>query len=237
VRRSAFEAVGGFDEALRVGEDVDLVWRLVAAGGTVRYQPAIEVAHGSRGTAVAWLRQRHQYGTSAAALAARHPGAVAPLTVSAWTTGAWALLGLGFPAAGLAVAAGSSAALVPKLSGLAHPWREAARLAGLGHLYGGRAIADALRRPWWPLALAAALVSRRARRAVLAAATLPLLVEWWQDRPAGLDPARWVAVRLADDVAYGAGVWAGCVRARSSAALAPDLSEWPGRRDAVEPGP
>jgi mycofactocin system glycosyltransferase len=236
VRRDALDAVDGFDEALRVGEDVDLVWRLVERGGTVRYQPGVEVAHGSRTSARAWLDQRRSYGRSAAALAARHERAVAPLTVSAWTAGAWALVGLGFPAAGLAVAAGSSAALGPKLRGLAHPWPEAGRLAGLGHLYGGRAVADAVRRAWWPLALAAAVVSRRARRAVLAAAVVPLLVEWVQDRPA-IDPARWVAVRLADDVAYGAGVWSGCLRAGSWAALAPDLSGWPGRRPAVEPTP
>jgi mycofactocin system glycosyltransferase len=235
VRRTAFEEVGGFDERLRYGEDVDLVWRLVEAGGTVRYEPRTSVAHGSRRTTRAWLRQRFAYGASAAPLAERHGSAVAPLAVSAWTAGAWALVGLGLPAAGVAVAAGSSAALVPKLRGLEHPWHETARLAGLGHLHGGRAIADAVRRPWWPIAAAAAVVSRRARRAVLAAATIPLLVEWWRERP-GLDPARWVAVRLADDVAYGAGVWAGCWRERSLGALLPDLSSWPGRADAVEPG-
>lgn len=32
VRRYAFDQVGGFDEALRVGEDVDLCWRLQLAG-------------------------------------------------------------------------------------------------------------------------------------------------------------------------------------------------------------
>src|SRR5690606_10496937 len=32
VRRVAFVEVGGFDARLRYGEDVDLVWRLVAAG-------------------------------------------------------------------------------------------------------------------------------------------------------------------------------------------------------------
>jgi mycofactocin system glycosyltransferase len=233
VRRSAFEAVGGFDEALRAGEDVDLVWRLVEHGGTVRYEPAVEVAHGSRRTLGAWLRQRFVYGTSAAPLAARHPGALAPLAVSSWTAGAWALVGLGFPGAGAAVAAGSSAALVPKLRGLAHPWRETARLAGLGHLLGGRAVADAVRRSWWSAVVAGGLVSRRARRAALAAATVPLLVEWWQERP-GLDPVRWVAVRLVDDVAYGAGVWTGCWRERSLAALVPDLSSWPGRSRAVD---
>ena len=233
VRREALEAVGGFDDGLRFGEDVDLVWRLVEAGGTVRYEPEVSVAHGSRRTAVTWLRQRFTYGGSAAPLASRHGRAVAPLTVSAWTAGAWALIGLGFPVAGVAVAAGSSAALVPKLQGLARPWPEAARLAGLGHLYGGARVADAVRRTWWPIALAAALVSRRARRAVLASVTVPLLLDWRQERPP-LDPARWVAVRLVDDIAYGAGVWAGCRRERSIAALIPDLSSWPGRKRAVE---
>jgi mycofactocin system glycosyltransferase len=235
VRRTALEQVGGFDEGLRFGEDVDLVWRLVEAGGTVRYEPGTEVAHGSRRTTGAWLRQRFAYGSSAAPLADRHDRAVAPLAISAWTAGAWTLVGLGFPVAGVTVAAGSSALLVPKLQGLEHPVAEAARLAGLGHLYGGRAMADALRRPWWPVATVAALVSRRARRAVLAAAVLPLLVEWLQQRP-GLGPARWVAVRLADDLAYGAGVWAGCWRERSLTALLPDLSSWPGRSHAVGAG-
>jgi mycofactocin system glycosyltransferase len=234
VRRQALEEVGGFDQGLRFGEDVDLVWRLVEAGGTVRYEPTVTVSHGSRRTASTWLRQRFAYGGSAAPLASRHRRAVAPLTVSAWTAGAWALIGLGFPVAGVGVAAGSSAALVPRLQSLSRPWPEAARLAGLGHLYGGARVADAVRRTWWPIALAAALVSRRARRAVLATATVPLLLDWRQERPR-LDPARWVALRLVDDIAYGAGVWAGCWRERSIAALIPDLSSWPGRRPAVEP--
>jgi mycofactocin system glycosyltransferase len=233
VRRVALDRVGGFDEDLRFGEDVDLVWRLVEAGGTVRYEPEVAVAHGSRRTARTWLRQRFVYGGSAAPLASRHGRAVAPLTVSAWTAGVWALVGLGFPVVGVAVAVGSSAALVPKLQGLARPWPEAARLAGLGHLYGGERVADAVRRTWWPLALSTALVLRRSRRAVLAAVTVPLLLDWWRERPP-LDPARWVAVRLADDMAYGAGVWAGCLRERSVAALLPDLSSWPGRKRAVE---
>ena len=35
----------GFDADLRVGEDVDLVWRLVDAGWSVRYQPSVTVFH------------------------------------------------------------------------------------------------------------------------------------------------------------------------------------------------
>lgn len=45
-RREAYEAVGGFDEALFMyGEDVDLSWRLRAAGWRVTYQPRCAVVH------------------------------------------------------------------------------------------------------------------------------------------------------------------------------------------------
>ena len=46
VRRDAFEAIGGFDEAyFMYVEDVDLCWRLRAAGHRVRYDPAGRVIH------------------------------------------------------------------------------------------------------------------------------------------------------------------------------------------------
>lgn len=232
-RRSALEAVGGFDEAMRVGEDVDLVWRLVDAGWQVRYEPSVIVHHAARSTLGAWLRQRFDYGTSAAALARRHGTKVAPLAVSPWTAASWALVGAGAPVAGVALAASTTAALAPKLRGLQRPWREALRLAGLGHLYGGRAVADAIRRPWWPLAAVAAMVSRRARRAVALCVATSAAADWRADRPP-LGPLQWGLVRLLDDAAYGAGVWAGCGRARSFTALRPDLTSWPGRSAALD---
>jgi N-acetylglucosaminyl-diphospho-decaprenol L-rhamnosyltransferase len=46
VRRSAFEQVGGFDEAyFMYAEDVDLCWRLGRAGWQVVYLPAAQVTH------------------------------------------------------------------------------------------------------------------------------------------------------------------------------------------------
>ncbi len=46
VRRSAFESVGGFDEAyFMYVEDVDLCWRLRRAGWGVFYEPAAAVVH------------------------------------------------------------------------------------------------------------------------------------------------------------------------------------------------
>ena len=43
VRRSAL--AGGFDPDLRVGEDVDLVWRCSTPGWRVRYHPSVTVCH------------------------------------------------------------------------------------------------------------------------------------------------------------------------------------------------
>jgi GT2 family glycosyltransferase len=46
VRRTAFEAVGGFDPRLFMyGEDVDLSWRLRASGWRLLYQPKLAVLH------------------------------------------------------------------------------------------------------------------------------------------------------------------------------------------------
>ena len=233
VRTAALEELNGFDETFRFGEDVDLVWRLSAAGHTVRYDPTVTVTHPSRTTATAWLRQRFDYGTSAAPLARKHGAAVAPLTMSPWSLLSWTLEGLGFPLTGAAVGAATTAMLAPRLKGLRDPWGEARTLAGAGHLHAGVAVADAVRRAWWPLAATAAAVSTRARRGVLAAAVIPPLLEWRRQRPA-LDPAQWVTLRLLDDLTYGAGVWAGCLRERSFAALRPDLVDWPGTRAAIE---
>ncbi|MFB9837520.1 mycofactocin biosynthesis glycosyltransferase MftF, partial [Actinoallomurus acaciae] len=88
-----------FDEEMRLGEDVDFVWRLADRGWHVRYQPEARVAHTPRLAAPAWARRRHEYGTSAAALAERHPGRLAPAHPSAWNLATLALLTYGHPRA------------------------------------------------------------------------------------------------------------------------------------------
>lgn len=233
-RRSVLAALDGFDEDLRAGEDVDLVWRAVASGRTVRYEPAVTVAHDNRPTWRQFVRQRMAYGGSAAALDARHPGAVAPVAVNDWSLAAWATTAVGGRAgalAGAVTAAGSAAALLPALRDrVDDPVVETVRLAGRGHLWAGRWLASATVRAWLPPAVAAAVVSSRARRALLAAATVPNLAEWWEERP-DLDPLRWTAARIVDDAAYCAGVWRGCARERSVRALLPARVGVPGLTD------
>jgi mycofactocin system glycosyltransferase len=213
VRTGALKSIDGFERRLRRGEDVDAVWRLVEAGWRCRYEPASVVHHRPRGSWHALVAQRIAYGSSAAPLAGRHPGALAPVRVSGWSGAAWGLLAAGQPLLAVAVAGGTTAALVRKLRGV--PAAESVRLAGLGHLQAGRALADAGRRAWWPFVLAGALVSRRGR--VIAGLTaVPALL-------GGGVP------RLVDDLAYGVGLWKGVVAEREPGPLLPSFKSWPGR--------
>ncbi|WP_369139148.1 mycofactocin biosynthesis glycosyltransferase MftF [Modestobacter versicolor] len=215
----------GFDESMQVAEDVDLVWRLAAAGWRVRYEPAAQVAHDHRVAPGDWLRRRAFYGTGAALLAQRHGPAVAPVVLSPWSAAAWALALTGRPL-GLAAAGGvlgtASVQLARRLGapGSRPPYGLAASLVLRGTTASGRTLARAVTRHHWPLALAAAVASRKARRLVAAIAVADATDGWWPHRQeVGL--ATFAAGRRLEDLGYGAGLWLGAVRARSGAALRP----------------
>lgn len=220
------EALGdGFDEVLRSGEDVDLVWRLLAGGSVVRYEPAATVRHRHRATLGKWLGRKAFYGTSAAPLAARHGNAVAPLVLSPWTAVfAGSLLAQrrwSVPVA-LAAAAVATIGTSRRLARSEHPSRAAAVLTLEGSVAVLWQTAAALNRHYWPITVLLATQSRRARRALVVAA----VAEGLADRRrvgSDLDPVRYIVARRLDDVAYGAGLWLGVVRARSLAALRPDV--------------
>jgi mycofactocin system glycosyltransferase len=225
VRRRALEEAGGFDESLRFGEDVDLVWRLHDAGWSVRFEPSASVQHPPRPDMRAWLRQRFDYGRSAAPLAARHGGDVAPLAVSPWSVGAWTLVMAGEPLAGAAVVAATAAVLARRARGDEDAGAELARLAVRGNMLAGLRIAEAVRRAWLPfLLLAIALLppGRSRRRVALfaGAAFAAPVADWVAERPP-VGPAKWLALRAADDLAYQAGLWAGALAERSLEALMP----------------
>ena len=224
-RTHVIRELGGFDEAMRLGEDVDLVWRAIAAGHRCRYEPTSVVHHEPRPTAKALLQQRFGYGRSAASLARRHPKALAPVRMSGWSALTWLLLAARQPLLALGVAGSTTIALQRKLTDV--PPRESARLAGLGHLAAGRQFARAITRVWWPIALVAAIVSRRARLPVIAALVGPALVDALVAR--SVQPLVDAPMMATDQMAYGAGVWAGVLAEREVGPLWPELTNWPSR--------
>ncbi len=230
VRRAA--AGTGFTETMRVGEDVDFVWRLAASGWRVRYEPAAAMPHQHRVRLREWFGRRKDYGTSAAILEQRHPGTVRPLYISAWTALAWLAAASGRPVAGAACTGTAIVLLARRLArvtGEEWPWRAAgtawplaARLAGGGTIAAGRPLGSAISRTWWPVALPAAVAVRRMRWPLAALVLAPPLLDWLDRRPP-LDPPRYVAARLLDDLGYSLGVWRGCAERRTVRPLLPQL--------------
>lgn len=225
---------GGFDEKLRIGEDVDLVWRLVAAGHTVRYDPTVVARHDTRPTLVGWLGRKFAYGTGGAVLAQRHGDHTAVARLSpAMALAAGALLlrrrwSVPVAAACLARSASSLAATLPEP--VVTP-RLVAQISLRGLGWSLRQESSLLLRHWWPAAVVGAIASRSVRRAVVTACVVDVLAaaaEGVRERHV----AAFVGRRM-DDLAYGAGLWCGSVRARTPKALA---VRWVRRPGPTRPG-
>jgi len=229
IRRQALTGAHGFDDEMRFGEDVDLIWRLAGAGWTVRYEPASRVEHPSRARPIGWLAQRVAYGSSAGALARRHPGRMRHVVVPTWALAPWLLTAAGRPRTALLAAAASTAVVTARLPDVPGARRQMLALAAGAQLRIAQQLLDAAWRAYPPVVLAAAMRSRRLRRVVAAALTVSIAADWVARRPR-LDPGRFGALRVADDLAYATGVWLGCVRARTIGPLVPAvLRGQPGR--------
>ncbi len=214
VRAAAFDDVGGFDEGLRFGEDVDFVWRLDAAGWSCRYEPESSVWHTPRPSLPDRLRQQVGYGSSAAPLSLRHPDGLAPFRSGLWIAAAWMLGAIVHPLVGVLCAMGGATTVARRLASL--PVSAALRVATQAQVAAGLQLAAAIRRAWWPIFVVLALVSRRARRVALAAALV--------------DPGA-----VPTDLAYGWGLWRGAWKLRTWKPIVPavsgGLSAWgPARR-------
>lgn len=217
---AAIRSVAGFNEAMRTGEDVDLVWRLDASGFRCRYEPSIEVLHQRRSTLAAFALQRMGYGESTTALRRGHGDKVAPARGSLTSVSSWVALAFGAPFIAGSAAVATAVMLSRKLHFVPNNAAESARLAGMTHLHVGRNFASAITRAWWPIAVVAAIFSRRARVVLCSAALVPALAEWWEKRPR-LDPVRFTILRIIDDATYGTGVWKTVIRERDTGALLP----------------
>jgi mycofactocin system glycosyltransferase len=221
VRRAAVPG-DCFDVRLRHGEDVDLIWRLREAGWSVRYTPRSVVEHDPRPNLRAWLAQRSGYGSSAAPLELRHPGTLRPLPAGPSGAAPWLVAAVGAPRSAAALLLGinafTSRRLAERLGAIPKRRSIAVQLALRAQPWAVRQAADVLTRGWLPLAL----LSRRGRRAAVAAALIPPAIDWWHSRPDVPLPA-YLGLRFLDDAAYCTGVWRGCLRAQTLRPLLPKL--------------
>ncbi|MGW7492591.1 mycofactocin biosynthesis glycosyltransferase MftF [Streptomyces sp. NPDC054786] len=225
-----------FDPALRFGEDVDLVWRLHAGGWRIRYDPGVRIGHAEPATWRRLLARHFRYGTSAAPLSRRHPEHVPPLVLRGGHAAVVSALLAGWPGLAAAAFCGSAGAMARTLHAAGLPARGAVpgTLAATGHTwvavgrYGTQFAAPVL------LALAAAPggrtpARRRARRAAWGSLLLGPPLAAWAVRRSGLDPVRFALGGIMDDIAYGLGVWAGCITERTTLPLRPRLLRRPTR--------
>lgn len=72
VKRDIFLDLGGFNENLHVGEDVDFCWRMQDRGYHLEYRPAGLIYHKHRNRLGAFARRRFDYGTSEPLLQQSH---------------------------------------------------------------------------------------------------------------------------------------------------------------------
>jgi mycofactocin system glycosyltransferase len=218
-RRDELLKLGGFDESLRFGEDVDLVWRALAAGRRARYAPSREVLHRPRPSVGAFARQRAGYGESAIELVRRHGSSAAPLRPSRHSIAIWGAIALLGPRA-LFPAVGTSAVIVTRHGTDGRSRRALAEVALRSQADASAHLARVLMREWLPLGLAAAPFNRRVRTALLAAFLVDSLPAWTAARtPAEL--ARAGALHALDRTAYAAGMWREMTRSRDFRALRP----------------
>ena len=225
-RRSALQQVGGFDESLTSGEDVDLCWRFIEAEARLRYEPIALVGHDHRTKLRDWFVRKAFYGSSAAPLAIRHPGKTAPLVLSGWTMLVWVLLAMGSSVgfvASTVVAVITGRKIAKALDTVDTEPREVAAVAAQGLWSAALQLASAICRHYWPVALVAAVLSRRCRQVVLVAAVVDGVVDWvGRNGNADDDGKRvgllgYLLLKRLDDIAYGFGLWrASCASVTSA---------------------
>ena len=237
VDAEVFQRIGGFDESMTVGEDVDLAWR-IAEFGRVRYLPEVRVGHRPRGSLLAALDRRRVYGTSAADLGRRHPGALRHVDVSLWSFAPWLLGVLVHPMLGMATGAVTAAIAPWGMPGISA--QHARSLAAQGHLRATGALGRWLIRPMLPATVVAVMLLPRVGRrlVVTAAAGLGYLVAMdVRAARSTTDSTPLIAARLAaeslvartlDDAAYSLGVWQGVLSQRILEPVLPKVRDLPG---------
>lgn len=231
VRRSAVTDPP-FEPGLRVGEDVDLFWRMHEAGWTVRYVPDVVNLHEVRTSLADFSFRRAGYGTSAADLEYRHPGRLIPARPSASGLAIVAVLSNKRPPIRwlALLIAGYELARQRRILGTEIPFSIAVEMTGRSLFSDAFWMGHLLRRDWWPVGWAVLALTPFSRLARGVAASM-----MWEPvrdhllRPTRLGPFKSLALRLLDDASYGTGVIRNAIRKRVPNVVVPRvrIPTWP----------
>jgi len=229
-----------FEPGMRIGEDVDLFWRMHEAGWTVRYVTDVINLHQVRTSFREFSGRRAMYGSSAADLERRHPGRLIPARPS--------LSGLAVVAA-LSNKRGWVRALSLPIA--AYEFARQRRILGsevpasvVLEMTGRSLYSDAfwmghlLRRDWWPVGWAVIAMTPKSRLA--RGVTASMMWEPVRDhllRPTRLGPFKSLGLRLLDDASYGSGVIKNAIRKRVPNAVMPRVRFpfWPKQGNSAQP--
>jgi mycofactocin system glycosyltransferase len=218
-RTSVIREHHGFNTSMRLGEDVDLIWRVIESGQTVRYDPSIVCHHTPRKTHRALLRQRWGYGRSAASLDKKHKFTASPLRANiVMLIPAVALL-TGYVFATLALLPLMVLWFVITLRRTGLKVGTRTKLTVTGWFATVRLLASAVMRAWWPPILLAGQFSLRIGAVFVFSAFVPAMYGLMRKKPH--HTFGYIALRILDPMAYGVGVWSGVFRERSIRCLLP----------------
>jgi len=224
VQRTVFLGVGGFDDTMHVGEDVDLTWRLRDNGWTISYLPLGRVLHEHRSTIRSFMSRRFDYGTSEGTLQLLHPqrhkrmvippllAIILALCLAAPFTGWWPL------AAAAALLGTDAAAVRVRLSRRGLPIGLPALVAGRLRTLGSLAyyLSYHLVRYYATPLIVLALLIPQLLVLLFAVFGCAAGVDHAVRKPQ-LSLARFAGIYLLEQVAYGTGVFWGCLRGRTFA--------------------
>lgn len=221
-RTQQLRSDGMFEESMRLGEDVDLVWRIVESGGGVRYVPGIECTHRPRHSWAALLKQRFGYGSSAAQLDSRHRLSASPLRANLvlLLPAIATLSGYIYFAALLALP--TLVYFLITLRNTKMTARTRASLTWIGYTSTLRLLASAVRRAWWPLFVVGMFFFLPAFFMLIFAVLAPPAFAIVREKPR--HPVPYFCLRVLDDCAYGLGVWAGALKMRNFRCLLPVIT-------------
>lgn len=211
-----------FDASMRVGEDVDLIWRLVKSGSWCRYVPSVQCIHEPRASYAGLLRQRFGYGSSAATLDTLHPHSAAPFRAHVLFAIPSVALLMGYLYVALFALFPAVAFVLYSLRTASLPLKTKILVARKGVTSSTTLLSRAVARGWWPIFFVASFFSLR----LGAMMTFSVLVPpaWGMLRRKPRCTFRYLGTRILDNFAYGLGVCGGAIRARRFRCLAPVIT-------------